>query len=341
MGRFQPLSAKIGEVKFRQKLVKQHQGKKVYYSTHTSASENLKLLRQRAKNSFKIFKELKKKGIHLSPFLELGGEKCERAAVLTTKMGYRGAVIDLSAESLESASNFCPKIGLSKLPTRICADTYRLPFANNSFSFIFTFQTLHHFPEPAPVLKEIYRVLAPGGYFYFAEEPVKQLINIPLWRRDYHLRWWEKILKFLLILPFISKIGKSEIQEGVLEEAFDFKTWEKALNQFDKVEGEILPYPFGPTTKVFKKPGNWLKPNLTTKILINLMGGGIKALCQKKGEFKNVALNFFEILVCPKCQKKLLKKAACFECLSCHVSYPVINGVFYLLPSDLQKRLYS
>ena len=339
----QPLSAKIGEVRFRQKLVKQHRGEKVYYPTHMSARESLCDLKKRNQNTLKIFKELKKNKIALEPFLEVGGEKCNRAAILTSKMGYRGAAMDISGESLESANFFCSKFGFKNLPIRVCADAYHLPFADNLLAFVFTFQTLHHLPDPQPVVKEIYRVLAPGGYFYFGEEPISQVFNLNLWRRDgYHLRWWEKILKAFIILHFISRPGKSEVEEGILEETFTFETWEKALDQFDQVEAELKAFPFGPTASVIKtNKAGWIKPNLFAKTALDILGGGIQgSLCQKKGKLPNLERDILKILICPDCEGKLYRKSGYLKCQSCQRRYPVKNGVLYILPKNLMEKLY-
>ena len=64
-------------------------------------------------------------------------------------------------------------------PERICCDANTLPFAQNSLPFVFCFETLHHFPDPTPVVHEIYRVLCPGGWFYFNEEPFKKVLYFP------------------------------------------------------------------------------------------------------------------------------------------------------------------
>lgn len=336
----QNLNNKLGEIQFRQKLVRQHQNQGRFFPTHTNAAENLAIIKKRAQQSWDLFKTLRKQKILLSPFLELGGEKCERAAVLTSKMKAQGAVIDISAESLASAPHFCRQLGFRKLPLRICADAYHLPFTDNSFPFIFTFQTLHHFPDPKPILKEIYRVLMPGGLFYFDEEPIKQTVNIPLWRRDFHLRWWEKILKITLILPFISLIGKSEVSEGVLEETFSLLIWKKALDQFDEVDGELIPFLLGPKTYYQKGVYNWLKAYGLTKIILFFLGGTIKGFCRKKGKLNVKVSNLNDMFACPFCYGNLINKKSHFICLKCNSTYPIKNNVYYLLPDRLLKKLY-
>jgi SAM-dependent methyltransferase len=61
--------------------------------------------------------------------------------------------VDLSQRALESID----------YGARVRADLYRLPFATASFDRIFCIGVVHHLPEPDGVLREIARVLTPGG----------------------------------------------------------------------------------------------------------------------------------------------------------------------------------
>jgi SAM-dependent methyltransferase len=49
------------------------------------------------------------------------------------------------------------------------ADAAALPFRAASFHTVFVRDLLHHMPDPAPVLAEATRVLAPGGHFLLLE----------------------------------------------------------------------------------------------------------------------------------------------------------------------------
>lgn len=54
---------------------------------------------------------------------------------------------------------------IDRLPSvKLCAmDAKNMTFASNSFDFIYSFNVFEHLPDPAGVLKEIVRVLKPGG----------------------------------------------------------------------------------------------------------------------------------------------------------------------------------
>lgn len=222
------------------------------------------------------------KKIFPSPlFLEFGAGYAQGSILLTNRYHAEGFASDISDKTLSSGKNFLRDLGFKKMPALVACDANELPFKDNSFNFVFCFQTLHHFPDPKPIFAEVYRVLKPGGYFYFGEEPVAQAVNLNLWRRDMHLTRLEKILKVTGILHFISRIGKSEVDNHILEETFDLATWKKALDVFNESEVKIKIFPFGPAF-------DGIRPPILLDFLLRLMGGGIDGLCRKqpKSKFK-------------------------------------------------------
>lgn len=338
---------KYSEVKFRQKLVKQHKGLKTYYQYASNEKSILKWLKGRVEVTDKIFQKLSQKYC-LSPYLEIGAEKAERAGLLQSKYKAKGIALDISYDSIESASYFFPKIGLSKKPLRICADCTNLPFLDNSFAFVFCFQTLHHFPHPKPIMEEVKRVLKPNGIFYFGEEPVMQGLNLNLWRRDYHLKPFEKLLKYMLILPFISKIGKSEVEHGVLEETPTFKIWEEAINIFPNAKVKLLTYPEFVASYELQKPkkgNNWLKAPFLQNLLFWALGAGINVLAykEKPATFskKTVKVNLYNLLACPLCKIKLKQTKTVISCPKCQDKFPMKNNVLFLLTKTLRRKWYG
>ena len=56
--------------------------------------------------------------------------------------------------------------------TYVCADANELPFQSGSFDWVVMFSTLHHFADPAQVLKDLSRVLKPTGRIATMCEPL-------------------------------------------------------------------------------------------------------------------------------------------------------------------------
>jgi len=348
MSKAQTLQNKKGEVEFRKKLAIQFEGKGVYYEGEPTSAEYESITKDRVKDYTKYFSQLKKANIPLGTYLELGGGVGQGSMLLENEFNQKGFTCDISYDTLLLAKKYKDILRYKKMPIRICADIYNLPFKSGSIPFIFTLQTLHHFPDPKPVLEEVKRVLAPGGYFYFNEEPIAQAFNLNLWRRNRHLRWFEKLLKATIILHFISRIGKAETDNDILEETFSLKVWEKALNIFSKADAKLKVFPFGPTIQPTKtKQKGWINSFSVRKILLGILGGGIEALCQKEHDRRwrrPHHTTVFDLLACPNCRHKpklTLQNNQALLCQSCLSVYKKTNGIFTLLSNYQKKELYN
>jgi SAM-dependent methyltransferase len=162
-----------GEVEFRRKLARQHVTGEVLLPDYYLKEEHDKVLLDRVNATSQDMTRLVERGIGLSPFLELGAERCHRSLVLTNDFGAEGFAVDISLHQLETAEHFASLFHRPKQPYRVCGDVAQLPFKDHSFPFIFGYSFLHHFPSPGPVLREIHRVLG-NGYFFFDEEPFRR-----------------------------------------------------------------------------------------------------------------------------------------------------------------------
>lgn len=72
--------------------------------------------------------------------------------------------IDLSEKMLQVAK--------SKLPEQVkllLGDSETLPFSDNTFDVVYCNDSFHHYPAPMKVLREVQRVLKPGGTFLMGD----------------------------------------------------------------------------------------------------------------------------------------------------------------------------
>lgn len=341
--RIQPLTAKLGEVIYRSKIASQHLGEDEFFPNEPDAKEFEKILQLRLFEYQKTFKNLQSRKLIKSPFLEIGSEYCLASTLLTSKFGATGIACDISLTSLSSAHKFTKKFKFKKLPQIICADANNLPFKESSFPFVFVYESLHHFPDPQPVIKELNRVLAPQGTLLIGSEPIKQSFQLKLWRRPTNLRFWEKLLKATLLLPFISHIGKTEVEHGILEEAFELKKWLNAFSIFDNFEARIV-IPFvNISQKITKAAPN---TSLIFNLLLKITGGGITAICTKKAT-RTKSLSAKIELICPSCKLSLHKETILdksgnsYSCQKCHQKFTKRSGILTLLEKNLEKEILT
>lgn len=191
----------IGEVRYR-KIASFGEPEKV-----------LKLAKKRIEERKPLFEKLRYYHVKFSPFLELGAERGQTALQVVNDYRAEGFATDISAESLTTIYPIKSFIGYKKLPVLICCDINKLPFKNNSLNFVFSFQTLHHLASLPPIMEEVNRVLAPKGYFYFAEEPIRKDSSVPGWQET-----------------------PEELEYDILEQRPLESNWLKALKIFKIIE---------------------------------------------------------------------------------------------------------
>lgn len=119
--------------------------------------------------------------------LEIG---CGQGTVLNylPPKGARVHGIDMSAGSLCQALAGAEELGHADRITLNLADAERLPFADGSYSRIVSIGVLHHTPDTAASIRELHRVLAPGG------EAIVMLYRSgnPKWWATALLRWFSR-----------------------------------------------------------------------------------------------------------------------------------------------------
>jgi ubiquinone/menaquinone biosynthesis C-methylase UbiE len=222
---------KMGEIEFRKKLARQQVEGIISLDDEFSSDEIEMILGDRMRATFEQMTLHKDRDIVLSPYIEIGAERGQRSLVMESDLGAEGAAIDISYDMLKSCDYYSKKFDKAKTPLRICCDAYNLPFLSNSIPFVFCYETLHHFPHPGPVIKEIFRVLLPGGYFFFAEEPFKGVARLELFEskhRNYSKQARDRGTVRKTIEFFLYKSRCNEIEHDIIEnDAITIGMWKE------------------------------------------------------------------------------------------------------------------
>ncbi|MBX3234844.1 MAG: methyltransferase domain-containing protein [Nitrospiraceae bacterium] len=114
---------------------------------------------------------------YLQALLPTGGRSLEvgcgsaRLSCWLAQAGFRTTCLDFSTNALTSAQANYRNL---RVPgSFIAAQGTELPIQDNSQDIVLSTGLLEHFPDPSPIVREMVRVLKPGGLFYSDIVPKK------------------------------------------------------------------------------------------------------------------------------------------------------------------------
>lgn len=139
----------------------------------------------------------------------------------------RGTITDISAGMVDQAVRNGRHLGLDVVGN--VADVESLPFADEQFDLVVGHAFLHHIPDVDTALREIMRVLRPGGRFVICGEPTRKGDFVA--RRLSRLTWWSaRTVASLPLVPSSWARSTEELEnssrEAALEAIVDLHTFD-------------------------------------------------------------------------------------------------------------------
>ena len=333
-----------GEVEFRRKLYDQQVGGADLFEDEFDSEGIEAILRERMEATHVHMRSLQARQVPLSPYIEIGAERGQRSLVMDNRLGGHGAAVDISLDMLRSCAHYRDAFDLTEMPLRVCCDANNLPFRSGSVPFVFCYETLHHFPDPTPIIAEAHRVLCPGGRLFFHEEPFKQVLRLELYTLKDKIYSENALRRGVLkraMHRFFARKTCNEVEHGILEnEDIPLRTWKAALARFAEKDVRLR------SARVIETglfgPGGRLRRGLAY-----LFGGEISGMCRKAegdGEHEPAA-TIEDALICPACRDKttegkLDRTDDELACAACGRRYPVRDGVALLLVDETMRALY-
>jgi ubiquinone/menaquinone biosynthesis C-methylase UbiE len=287
----------------------------------------------------------------MTPFLEIGSNVGHTSYMLANEFGASGFALDISADSLRYGAALKDRWRLSRSPIRVAGDAVNLPFADGSLRFVMAFQMLSQFMNMESVFLEVKRVLAPGGTFLFAEEPLKRLLSLRLYRCPYYntMKPWERKLYDWGLLGYLVRdvIGaRQEESFGIRQNhTMGLSDWRRLIQKhFVDAEYEMFVPERGWGERVMKRAATRLDPYRSEWRAAHLLGGTLAAVCRVGGEAPRVpfdAAEFETQLRCPDCHGSLTRDTGdTLHCTRCDYQASNEGGVYNLLPSGDRAELY-
>lgn len=286
-----------------------------------------------------------------TPFLEIGANAGHTSYMVANQFGASGFALDISADALRHGIALMDRWGLTRAPVRLGGDAAHLPFRDASLKLVLAYQMLSQFVGVQQVFAEVARVLAPGGVFLFAEEPLRRMLSMRLYRSPYENQMgpWERKLFRAGLLGYLAQdvIGSRQEEVFGIEQnhGLDAHAWRRlAGRHFAETRFLVYVPERGPGERWVKRLAWRAERRRSLWLAAELLGGSITGICRKAGPAREVPFHperFEQALQCPDCAGPLLRSASDdLYCASCPYTAAGEGGVYNLLPSRERAQLY-
>ena len=139
--------------------------------------------------------------------LDVGSGMGGPARYIANKTGAEITAIELQSDQNNLAKDLTKKCGLSNKVNHICGDILDYDFKNQKFDAVVSWLTLYHISDHEILLKKLYDLLNPNGFFY--TEDITSRINLS----DDELKEIEKEI-YGKHLPYFDKYISNLKQNG-------------------------------------------------------------------------------------------------------------------------------
>lgn len=286
----------------------------------------------------------------MTPFLEIGAAIGHSSLMLCNEFQANGFALDLSADALRYGVTLQQQWGLPNAPVRLAGDALRLPFRDGSLRLVMACQMLSQFMDIGAVFVEVKRVLAPGGVFFFTEEPLRRRLTLRLYRCPYDdtMKPWEKKLSDWGLLGYLVRdvIGAHQEESfGIRQNhTMELRDWHQLVQRhFAAQEYELFVPERGWGERVAKRAAVRLDPHRSVWRAARLLGGTLSAFCRKAGEMDAVPAwgRYEDLLACPDCGGAFGRgDDDALTCGRCGYTAAREGGVYNLLRSEHRRELY-